>query len=111
MTENGIASRGKQRQSTLKNRDGCVWLDLNSIVKSSLQDKPDVTMELLPEEVHNKDFATFLNMHSIVYGKLSFCKSLNNSRTLNSVKELEYLLLVLTHISLHMPYSSLLREA
>ena len=85
-------------------------LDLNSIEKLSLQNKPDVTVEFLPEEAHNKDIASFLNMHSIVYGKLSFCKSLNNNRTLNTGKELEYLLLVLTHISLHVPYSSLLRE-
>ena len=63
---------------------------MNSIEKLSLQDKPDVTVELLPEEAHNKDSASFLNMHSIVYGKLSFCKPVNNSRTLNTGKELEY---------------------
>ena len=79
-------------------------------MKLSLQDKPDVTVEFLPQEAHNKDVASFFNMHGMVYGKLSFCKPLNNSRTLNTGKELEYLLLILTHISLCVPYSSLLKE-
>ena len=84
-------------------------LDLNSIEKLSLQDKPDVTVEFLPEETHNKNFASFLNMHSIVYGKLSFCKSLNNNskhwKGVGIFAPCSHY-----HFPVHVPYSSLLRE-